>query len=231
MTQNFPHYCSQFEKPDSRVTVIIADDHELFRDGLKAMIKKYKGIEVIAEAVNGTELVEKAQQYAADVVVTDIQMPGMDGIQACRMIKSSVPSTNVIALSFFDEDSIIVDMLEAGATGYLLKSASKQEIITGIKSAAKGDAYYCSTVSSKLFRILSTTNISKKKVQFSFYESSVIKLICKQLTTKEMADQLHLCVRTVEDYRHKIQEKTGAKNAVGIALFALKNKLISLKET
>lgn len=214
------------------INIIIADDHEIFREGFKLLWKKQKEIVVIAEASNGRELVNMVEKQKPDVVMMDVRMPLMDGIEACRIIKNKFPDISIIALSTYDEQSIIVDKLEAGVNGYLLKSAGKHEITEAIQTVVTGDIYFSGTTSTKLFHLLSKTKynpIRNSKVpEFTNRELQIIALLCKEYTNKEIAAELGLCNRTVEDYKMRIQNKIGAKNMVGIAVYALKNHLIAV---
>jgi DNA-binding NarL/FixJ family response regulator len=211
------------------INIVLADDHEIFRDGFRVMLKKIPQINLIGEASNGKELLNIAQTLNPDVIITDIKMPEMDGIEATRLLTGMFPDIGIIAFSMFDEENLIVDMLEAGARGYLLKNAPKEEIITAVKSVYKKQNYYCSSTSAKLTLMIANSNYNpnKKSVRpvFSDKEIKVIKLICKEYSNKEIADQLSLSKRTVEGYREKILEKINARNTVGIVVYAIKNKI------
>jgi DNA-binding NarL/FixJ family response regulator len=125
------------------IKVIIADDHEIFRDGLRLMLQKQPEIDLLAEAEDGKELIEHIKLLKPDVVITDIKMPRMDGAAAAKHIAEHYPTIGIIALTMFDEDDLIVDMLEAGAKGYLLKNADKHEMVEAIKSVYNNEPYYC----------------------------------------------------------------------------------------
>jgi DNA-binding NarL/FixJ family response regulator len=214
------------------IRIILADDHELFRHGFKRIMEDHTAKEIvfIAEASNGLELVEKVNQLKPDIVITDIRMPGLDGIHACRMIKQK-SHTAVIALSAFDDDSYIMNMVEAGANGYLSKNASKEEVMEAIQSVSTGTPYYCSTVSDKLFGKAESSMHSRHKLPaFTPQEIKVMQLVCKQFAIKEIAAFMHLSTRTVEAYRQHLQEKTGARNIVGVALFAIINEIVKVCE-
>lgn len=206
------------------ITVVIADDHSIFRTGFKIFLEGQKDVNylLVAEADNGLELLEKIKSHPPDIVFTDIQMPGMDGVQACKIIKEKYPLTRVIALTLYDEEHLIWDMIHAGANGYIVKSSPPEEILEAIKSVGEGVAFYSDGIAGKLAAGADKIK-PKNSIQFSEQELKIIKLICKQLTNKEIANTIQLHVRTVEDYRYKIQEKINAKNAVGIALYALAN--------
>lgn len=209
------------------IRLVIADDHEIYRDGLKIMLRKQPDIEVIGEASNGKELIELTHKLEPDMVLTDIVMPIMDGIDATRQLTQSHPTVNIIALSMFDQDNLIIDMLEAGAKGYLLKNADKSEITEAIKSVFKNIPYYCRSTSVKLARMIgqSKFNPYKKidKPSFSEKEIKIIQFICQEFTNKEIGKELFLSDRTVEGYRVKILGKMNVKSTAGIVIYAIKN--------
>jgi DNA-binding NarL/FixJ family response regulator len=211
------------------IDIILADDHEIFRDGFSVMLKKIPEINLVAQASNGQELIELSRTLKPDVIITDIKMPIMDGIQATRLLTKEFPQIGIIALSMYEEEDLIVDMLESGAKGYLIKNAHKDEIVSAIKSVSKNQPYYCRETTNKLAQMIarSSFNPYKKTVkpEFTQNEIAVIKLICEQYSNKEIADQLNLSKRTVEGYREKIAEKMEVKNTAGIVVYAIKNKI------
>ncbi|HEX6332621.1 MAG TPA: response regulator transcription factor [Flavisolibacter sp.] len=214
------------------ITVVIADDHEIFRDGFKAMIRKHPAVEIIGEAANGDELIRQVAELQPDIVITDIHMPKMDGLEATREIARRFPFVGIIALSMSDQESSIVEMLEAGAKGYLLKNAPKEEIIEAIMAVQNNHTYYCTGTSASLARLIARSGFNPgkrtKKPEFSEKEIQVMRYICEELTTKEIAANMHLSVRTIEGYRDRIQEKINAKNSAGIVVYAIRNKIYDL---
>lgn len=214
------------------IKIIIADDHEIFRDGFKLMLSKQKDILLVGEAANGRELVELVNEQMPDLVITDIKMPIMDGIEASKKIAAQFPDMGIIGLLMFDEDDLIIDMLEAGAKGYLLKNANKEQIIEAIKTVYNGDPYYCKTTSNKLTQMIAKSKFNpyrkKEVIEFSDREQEIIKLVCQELTNKEIADKLFLSSRTVEGHRLKIMEKMNVKNPVGLVVYALKHGLVKM---
>lgn len=214
------------------IRIILADDHEIFRDGFKAMIKKQPSVELIGEASNGEELVELARELKPDVIVTDIKMPKMDGLQATKILSKEFPQIGIVALSMIDEESLIIDMMEAGAKGYLLKNAHKNEIVEAIQSVNEDHIYYCNGTSAKLTRLIAKSDKipfkKNAKPELTQKEIDVIQLICQEKTNKEIADDLNLSIRTIEGYRDRIFEKIGAKNAAGVVIYAIRNKIYDI---
>jgi len=214
------------------IRLVLADDHEIYRDGLKIMLRKQTDIEVIGEAANGKELVALTQMLKPDIILTDIVMPVMDGIEATRQLKAQYPSINIIALSMFDQDNLIIEMLESGAKGYLLKNADKSEIVEAIKSVFRDVPYYCRSTSVKLARMIAHSKFNPysptERPSFSDKEVEIIRLICREYTNKEIGQQLFLSARTVEGYRVKILEKMQVKSTAGIVIYAIKNGMFRL---
>lgn len=219
-------------KPKNPINIIIADDHEIFRDGLQLMLRKDPDINILAEASNGEELVNMVVQLKPDVVLTDIVMPSMDGVEATKNIIRQLPETAIIALSMFDQESLIVDMLEAGAIGYLLKNADKQEILEAIRSVNMHKPYYCKSTSTKLAKLISKSKFKglDEKIDFSEKEKEIILFICNEFTNKEIGDKMFLSKRTVDGYRAKIMEKMQVKSTAGIVIYAIRNGLFKVDE-
>jgi DNA-binding NarL/FixJ family response regulator len=211
------------------IRIVLADDHEIFRDGFRVMLKKQTSVELVGEAGDGEELIKLVEEIQPDVVVTDIKMPKLDGISATKILTKKYPHIGVISLSMFDEENLIIEMLEAGAKGYLLKNAHKNEIITAVESVFKNQTYYCNHTSRKLTKMIaeSSFNPNKRalKPEFSEREISVMRFICQELSNREIALQLKLSVRTIEGYRERIQEKISARNTAGIVVYAIKNRI------
>lgn len=217
-------------KPATPIKIILADDHEIFRDGFKAMLKKQPSVELTGEASDGAELIELVRQRKPDVVVTDIKMPKLDGLQATRILSKEFPHIGIIALSMIDEEDLIIDMMESGARGYLLKNAHKDEIMDAIKTVHQNYIYYCNEVSLQLTRKIARNDripfMKKERLaSLSEKEIAIVRCICRQMTNREIAEHFNLSIRTIEGYRDKILEKTGARNSAGIVIYAIRNKL------
>lgn len=210
----------------SQITVVIADDHPIYREGLKQMLEKETSLRVVGEAINGKELVELVDALRPHLVLADIEMPEMNGIEAAKAIKLSHPATAIIALTSFSDDQTIVNMLKAGATGYLHKIRPKDELLQAIACVLEGGEYFCNTTTLRLTKLIIKSelfNQVKKDVIFTDKEIEIIKLICEQHVSKEIADMTSLAHRTVEKYRDKIMEKTGSRNLAGIVVYAMSN--------
>lgn len=212
------------------IKLVIADDHEIFRDGFKLMLSKFPEIILVGEAGNGRELLDLIEKENPDVILTDIKMPVMDGIEAAKKIVELYPDKGIIGLSMYDDDELIIEMLEAGAKGYLIKNAGKDQIIEAIKTVYNDEPYYCRTTSSKLTQMIAKSRFNPykktEKAEFSEREKEIIACICDEMTNKEIGDKLFISVRTVEGHRLKILEKMNVKNTVGLVVYAIKNGIV-----
>jgi DNA-binding NarL/FixJ family response regulator len=217
------------------VKVAIAEDHEIFREGFRLLLAQLPQVEFVAEAENGVQFIEQIKQHPPDVAFLDIRMPVMDGIKTCAEIKKILPEVKVIALSMFNDEHLLIDMLEAGASGYLLKNTTRGEILAAIKAVQEGESYYCSSSSQKLKKLLAEKKFSTDKsfhtIKLTQREKEVAKLICQELTNKEIADRLSLSTRTVESHRLSLFEKTGTKNMAGLVIYAIKHGIFSVEDS
>lgn len=222
--------------PYAPIRIVIADDHPIFLDGFIGTINKRAAdkIRIVGEANNGEELLSEVRLKKPDIVVTDITMPVMNGLEASRVINQNFINIGVIALTIHEETELIYEMFETGAKGYLIKNAHYREVIEAIESVHKGEMYYCSTSSTQLIKKIGPSKYNHYKknnsITFCDIEIRIMRLICKQLTTKEIADEMKMSTRTIEQYSHRLKEKIEAKNMVGIALYAIKNGIVSLNE-
>ncbi len=208
------------------IRVIIADDHEIYRDGVRSTLSQSEDIELVAEAADGASLLQLAAVNDPDVILTDIKMPVMSGIEATRQLSAKFPHIPVIALSMFNEDYLIIDMLVAGAKGYLLKDAVKAEIITAIKTVHKNENFFCNATAQKVSRLISSRIFDpgrkEGRIMLTDREQEVLKLLCEQRSNRDIADLLGLSTRTVEGLRADLLVKTDSQNLAGLVVFAIR---------
>ena len=211
----------------STIKVIIADDHPVFRNGLENILKHVKPIGQVKQAANGREVIELLEKGQAEIVFMDINMPVMDGIAATKLIKKQFPFVKVIALSMHDDRDHIKEMFTSGAVGYLLKNTTKDEVEEAIRTVLNGETFYTKEVSDVLLKNILTSAPKHQTVTepLSEREKEVLRLICKQFSTKEIAEQLWISERTVENHRIHLLQKTGSKNIAGLVYYAIENKL------
>jgi DNA-binding NarL/FixJ family response regulator len=212
------------------IRLAIADDHKIFREGLKALLEEYPQVLVLVEAYSGRQLLELLPHQAIDVVLMDINMPEMDGRQATALVHQHHPHTKVLALSMHDEEKYIIDMMKAGARGYLLKSAEPGEIIDAILAVHDKGFYFNESLSATLVKQLmgQSTAELRNEATLNSRETEVLQLICQEYSNVEIADKLFLSVRTVEGYRTRLFEKIGAKNIVGLVIYAVKKGVFNI---
>jgi len=216
------------------IRLIIADDHEIFRDGLALMLSKQEAVTLVGQASDGHELLQLVDETKPDMVLTDIKMPRLDGISGAKILLQRYPQLKIIALSMFEEEALIVEMLEAGAKGYLLKNADKKEILEAIITVNEGNIFYCKHTTAHLASLIVKSKFDSRlkghSNLFNDREKDIIRLICRQHTAQEIGDLLFLSKRTVEGYRTRILEKMDVKNTAGVVIYALKHNIIREEE-
>lgn len=212
---------------NGKIKVMIADDHRIFREGLKLILSGDDQIEIKGEASNGKELLSAVRQHAPDVIITDIKMPVVDGVEATRKLCRFYPGARVIGLTSFGDDHMIIDMLEAGAMGFLLKNIVHEELVVAIRTVYQHRPYFSAEITEKLSRIIAGRYVGRKEqhITLTELEKQIILLICKEYTSKEIADKLKMGKRTVESYRIRIMDKLGAKSVAGIITYAIQSGL------
>lgn len=218
---------------ENTLNIIIADDHAIFRYGLKTMLEKNNRFEVIAEAANGEELFNMVKQLKPHVVLTDMVMPVMTGIEAIRKIKELAEQPPCIALSTFNNEHLIIEALEAGAMGYIVKNAEKGEIEAAIQTVFEGHPYYCKSTTAKVTGMLIKSPFNPyTKIPVPFFterEKEIIKYICQEKTSEEISKILCIGVRSIESDRAKILEKMNVKTTAGVVIYAIKNFLFRIE--
>ncbi len=207
------------------IRIVMADDHAVFRAGLRTYLGKFPDCKVVGETNNGEDLVEMVRSLAPDVVITDIDMPRKNGIDAATEICKYNPSSRVLIISVHASQHHIVNMVDAGALGYILKSSDAEEIVEAIRTLSKHKPYFCKVATEKLTEIISKQlRVGQKEpIHLSGREKEIIRLICEEYTSKAIAYTLHLSKRTVEGHRTRIMDKIGAKSVAGIITFAIEN--------
>jgi two-component system, NarL family, response regulator NreC len=212
------------------VRIVIADDHPFFVEGFCDALRKHPHVLVAGSAANGEELVKLVEELHPDIVFTDIQMPVKDGIAATKEIRQNFPYINIIAFSGFIEDCLITDMMDAGASGYLLKNEHISQILAAIDKVMNGGNYYSREVLERLASLMKRTGSNPmkpfNKPRFTDMELSVIKEICNGLSNKEIAQKLGIDIRAVEGAKSRIMEKTGCHNSAGIVMYAIRNYIV-----
>ena len=218
------------------IKIVLADDEELFRKGLVFLLEREANIKVQFEASNGQELVDylKTCDEHPDIILMDLKMPFLNGVEATKLIHKEFPIINIIALTSYNTESFIANMINVGASSYLVKSASPQEMLNTIREVSDKGFYYNETVMRVIHKdIISSTKNTKSTLDEDFLtarEKEVLELICKQFSTSEIADKLFISPRTVEGHRNNLLLKTQSKNMAGLVVYAIQNKIIALED-
>lgn len=205
------------------LTILIADDHPLFVEGLASLLETVEEFSIIGYAYDGSDAVQKIRELKPMIAILDINMPVMDGIEAARHIKMHNPATKILMLSMNDDRAYILRSMQAGAQGYLLKNAAKSELVEAIKKVAAGKSYFSSDVAMSLMQDALTPKTPPNVVDDELLtprEVSVAKLLVQDLTNAEIADKLHISIRTVEGHRMNILRKLNLKSIVGLSKYA-----------
>ena len=215
-----------------KIRVLLADDHKIFRDGVRSILANEKDIEVVGEAANGQAVLELIEQLEVDVQVLDIDIGKPNGIEITEMISNNHPETKVLILSMMGLHDFVIQALENGAIGYLLKNTGKDEVLTAIRSVSKGDSYFSREVSEIIIEQLNKPASSRKRsvdIPISPREIEVLKLIAQEFSNSEIAEKLFISIRTVDTHRRNLLEKLGAKNTAGLVRFAIQKGLVDEK--
>ncbi len=223
-------YLCNNKKKMANIQVMLVDDHKIVRDGLKMMLRTSAGIDVVDEAENGKEALIKLQKNQADLVIMDINMPEMNGVNATKKITTEFPDVKVLALTMSDDDQHIRQMIQAGASGYILKSSGKNELTMAIESIMDGKHYFSDEATKSIMMDLVTNKGERKQtnepeVHITDRELEILEMIVQEMTNNEIAEELHISPRTVDAHRRNLLQKTGARNAAGLVRYAMKRNL------
>ena len=211
------------------VKILIADDHKIMRDGLRTLLEKEKGLDVIAEAQNGRETIRLAEQLKPDIIIMDISMDDLNGIDATRSILARKPAPRIIALSMHNDKRFVAGMFEAGALGYLLKDCAYDELLQAIRQVMSGRTYLCSMISGVVVRDYIQRMRKNEPSLLSQREKEILQLLAEGSTTKRIADQLQVSVKTVETHRQHIMEKLNIFSIAELTKYAIKEGITSLE--
>ena len=214
----------------SKIKIAIADDYKIYRDGLKVGLSADDEMEVIMEADNGDDLIKSLESTAPDVILMDLKMPIMDGMEATKLVRKKYPSIKVLVVTMYEDDKFIIHMMENGANGYLLKNAEPDEIKRSIHAVYENGYYFNDLVNKALLKKLVLRNNLKpsfnQNIELTERELQVLKLICEEKTAAEIGKEIFLSPRSVEGIRQRLIEKVGVRNTAGLVMFAIKNGIV-----
>jgi len=213
-----------------KIKIILADDHHILLDGLKAMLQKQKDMEIVGAFSNGLQVFEALPDLSANIALVDINMPEMNGLELTKKIKEHYPTISVITMSMYDDASHIMEMVDAGISGYLLKNVNDKELVEAIRTVAQGKMYFCSEVSETITTFaLNQQRRSEKAAEtprLTDRELEILKLISQEYSNAQIASKLFISERTVETHRKNMLRKTNNKTIVGLLKYALEQQII-----
>jgi DNA-binding NarL/FixJ family response regulator len=212
------------------IKLAVVDDHTLFRKGIIAILQDYHAFKVVLEASNGEDLIGQLQKKKVDVVLMDIQMPIMDGIEATEQLQYKYEGMKIIILTQFNEEGFIHHLISKGAHGFLLKNQEIEDIVDAIYGVIENGFYFNDRVPRGMVKVLmNNKNIDPdfEEVSLTDKEIEIVRLISEELTNREMAERLQVSIRTIEGHKERILDKTKTKNSVGIVMYAMRHKLVS----
>ncbi len=212
-----------------KIKVLLVDDHAIMRDGIRALLSLHDDIEIVGEASEGKEAIEKTQELAPDVIVMDIAMPGMDGLEATRRIRKQDPRAKVLVLTQYDNKEYILSAIKAGAAGYVPKRALGSELVSAIRAVHQGDSFlYPSAATALIDDYRQQAKTADPYDQLTPREREILKLIAEGHTSREIADRLFISLKTVAGHRTRIMEKLGLRNRTELFKFAVRKGLLTL---
>lgn len=214
----------------SKIRVLLVDDHTMFRQGIRALLEGYDEIEIVGEAIEGNEAIEKVRQLAPHVVLMDIAMPVMNGLEATRRIHKENPNIQVLALTQYEDSEYILSMLRAGAKGYISKTATAPELVSAICTVRKGESFLYPTAATTLVEEYLTHAGGQKDEyeRLSDREREILQLVAEGRTNREIADRLFISVKTILRHRTNIMEKLGFSNRTELIKYAISKGLIEM---
>ncbi|OPY69490.1 MAG: Transcriptional regulatory protein DegU [Syntrophorhabdaceae bacterium PtaU1.Bin034] len=214
------------------IRIILADDHKIMREGLKALLEKQQDIEVVAEADNGLEVIRLTKKIKPDIVIMDIGMPELNGIEATRQIAADVPGVRVIALSMHSDKRFVIEMLKVGASGYLLKDSASEELTSAIRAVAANKPYLSPKITDVVIKDYLSTLSKTEPSAFTVLtarEREVLQLLSEGKTTKQIAFALNVSVKTIETHRQQMMEKLNLRSIAELTKYAIREGLTSLE--
>lgn len=212
------------------IKIIISDDHQLFRDGIANLLSSSPQIEIVAQAENGSEVIEKAMQLKPDIVIMDLSLPNINGVDATRILNKELPKTKVLVLTMHAEKNYIKEALEAGAYGYLFKDCSYDQLIEAINTVYRGKKYLSNKITEILIQdyLNKDEDLSVKGQVLTERESEILKLLAEGKTTREISNLLFVSVKTVGTHKQHILEKLQLKSNSDLIRYAIKKGIIGL---
>ena len=206
--------------------ILIADDHGIVRAGIRLLLERQPGLEVVAEASDGVEAVELALATRPGLSILDVGMPRMTGLQAARAIRSHLPDCRVLMLSMHDDERYLFEALKAGASGYVLKREADQDLVSAVRAVERGDAFLTNAAERSMIRQWMADGAEGPAIPLTAREEEVVKLIAEAYTNAQIAEILHLAEKTVESHRANVLRKLGMRDRVELVRYAIRRGLV-----
>lgn len=211
------------------IKILIVDDHQMFIDGIKALLRNEKRFKIVEEALDGNTALEKIKNTSIDIMITDISMPGMSGTELTRFVKKEYPQIKILVLTMYNEQDVANEILMSEAEGFILKNTGKQELVSALTSIADDSTFYSREVLSNLMmKVKKDKRTEEETHNLTERELEILQLICEELSSEQIAEKLFISKRTVDTHRQHIYEKTKCKTIISLIKFALRNNLVNL---
>lgn len=213
------------------IKLLVADDHTMFVDGIESILKAEEDLKVIGKCYDGPSVLAFVKENPTDIVLLDVNLPGMNGLEVCKTLAQDFPDVKVLAISMFNEESFVTEILNHGAKGYILKNTGRDELLKAIRTIFEGKSYFSKEVTETIMKGLmnqrkASTRNSSFIPKLSRREKEVLKLIAQEFTTQEIADNLFISLKTVESHRSSLLSKLNARNSAGLVRIAMENSLL-----
>ncbi|MGO8676877.1 MAG: response regulator [Limisphaerales bacterium] len=213
-----------------KISVLLVDDHTVVRQGLRALIEAEGDLEVVGEAENGRQAVVMAKESPSDVVIMDVAMPLLNGLEATRQIHKSVPATKVLVLTSYGDDECVAQLMEAGASGFLIKQTAAGDLLKAIREVHRGNAFFSPTVAKRLRErsreVFANGQRPKKAGELTSRETEVLQLIAEGFSNKQIASELSISIKTVEKHRQQVMNKLNVHDVAGLTRYAISKGMV-----
>lgn len=209
-----------------KISVLIVEDQRIVREGLTKGLAYNTNLDIVGEASSGAEAIKNAEKLLPDIILMDISMPDIDGIKATEIIMGKNPDAKILALSAYNDEEYVIEIINAGAKGYLLKDVSFDELNSAIEIVSRGNLYFCKGVSGTILTHLNNSKSTKKICDLTARELDVLELIAEGLVNKQIAEKLFISIKTVNNHREHIMSKLNIHSAAGLTKFAIENGVV-----
>jgi DNA-binding NarL/FixJ family response regulator len=218
-------------KKENQMKVLIADDHTMFVDGIQSILEIENDMQVVGRCYNGKSVIEFIKNEAVDIILLDVNLPDINGVEVCKEVLKINSGIMVLAITMFNEESFIQEILNNGAKGYILKNTGREELLKAVRTVSRGESYFSKEVTESIMKsLMNQRKASNKSIaeipKISRREKEVLKLIIEEYTTQEIADTLYISLKTVESHRASLLSKLNARNTAGLVRIAIEHKLL-----